>query len=295
MRELVLHVLVVAAEPVGVRHLLHAFDLLDLLLVARRQRVDERDLVDHHEAALTAMSTPMLKAIRIAIRTPKSTKAMKIDRMREDRPDLPAQQVAPDQRQEFHATASLDEHALVEMQRPLRAGGRMRIVRHHHDRLAVLAVERLEQVEDLVAGLAIEIARRLVAEQQRRIGDDRARDADALLLAAGELPRIVIHRAREADDAQRHLHALAAVCLRQLRQQQRQLDVARGGQHRQQVVELEDEADVPRRAMRESSPPDILSIRSPATAIDPSVGVSSPPSRFSSVVLPDPDGPISAR
>ena len=33
------------------------------------------------------------------------------------------------------------------MQRPLRARGRVRIVRHHHDRLAVVAVERLQQVE----------------------------------------------------------------------------------------------------------------------------------------------------
>ena len=64
-------------------------------------------------------------------------------------------------------------------------------------------VERLQQVEDLVAGLAIEVARRLVAEQQRRIGDDGARDADALLLAAGELPRIVLRAVGEADDLQR--------------------------------------------------------------------------------------------
>ena len=88
------------------------------------------------------------------------------------------------------------EHALLEVQRPLGARRGVRIVRHHDDGLAVLAVERLQQVEDLVAGLAIEVAGRLVAEQQRRIGDDRARDADALLLAARQLARIVVHRAR---------------------------------------------------------------------------------------------------
>ena len=43
----------------------------------------------------------------------------------------------------------------------------------------------------------------------------------------------------------------------------------------------------------DSLPPDSLSMRSPATVIDPSLGVSSPPIRFSSVVLPEPDGPIS--
>ena len=45
----------------------------------------------------------------------------------------------------------------------------------------------------------------------------------------------------------------------------------------------------------ESLPPDSLSMRSPATSIDPSVGVSRPPIRFSSVVLPEPEGPMSAR
>jgi hypothetical protein len=40
-------------------------------------------------------------------------------------------------------------------------------VGHHHDRLAVLAVERLQEVQDLVARLPVEIAGRLVAQQQR--------------------------------------------------------------------------------------------------------------------------------
>ena len=49
------------------------------------------------------------------------------------------------------------------------------------DDLARLA----QQVEDLVAGLPVEIPGRLVAEEQCRVGDDGAGDADALLLAAG--------------------------------------------------------------------------------------------------------------
>ena len=104
----------------------------------------------------------------------------------------------------------VDEHALLEVQRPLRARRGVRVVRHHHDRLAVLAVERLQQIEDLVAGLAIEVAGRLVAEQQRRVGDDGAGDADALLLAARELARIVVHALGEADDRQRHLRRACA-------------------------------------------------------------------------------------
>ena len=66
-----------------------------------------------------------------------------------------------------------------------RSFGRARIVGDHDDRLAVVAVERLEKVEDLIAGFAIQIARRLIAEKQCWVCDDGARDADALLLPAG--------------------------------------------------------------------------------------------------------------
>jgi hypothetical protein len=122
----------------------------------------------------------------------------------------------------------------------------MRIVCHHHDRLPVIAVEGLEQVENLIARLAIEIACRLVAQQERGIGDDGAGDADTLFLPARQLPRVVVGSLREAHHRQRDAHALATVGLSQFRQQERQLHVARGGQHRQQVVHLKDEADVPR-------------------------------------------------
>src|SRR5207245_11250224 len=45
---------------------------------------------------------------------------------------------------------------------------------------------------------------------------------------------------------------------------------------------------------RERSPLERRSIRRPSTATVPAVGVSSAPIRFSSVVLPEPDGPMSA-
>ena len=102
--------------------------------------------------------------------------------------------------QELHAAASVTSTPFSRCSVRLRARRGVRIVGDHDDRLAVLAVERLQQVEDLVARLAIEIAGRLVAEQQRRVGDDRARDADALLLAAGQLPRIVVRAVAEPDD-----------------------------------------------------------------------------------------------
>src|SRR5690606_19070861 len=87
---------------------------------------------------------------------------------------------------------SLEQHALVEVKRPARPQGGLRIVGHHHDGLAVLTVEHLQQVENLVAGSSIEITCRLVTQEQRRIGHDGAGYADALFLAARQLPRIVL-------------------------------------------------------------------------------------------------------
>jgi hypothetical protein len=100
------------------------------------------------------------------------------------------------------------------MQRALGALGRARIVRDHHDRLAVIAIERVQQIENLVARLAIEIAGRLVGEDERRIRDDGAGDADTLLLAARELARVVLAALGQAHNLERDRDALHALRLR---------------------------------------------------------------------------------
>ena len=140
----------------------------------------------------------------------------------------------------------LEQLALLQVQRAAGELRGLRVVGDHDDGLAVLAVEHLQQPEDLVRGLAVEVAGGLIAHEQLRVGDQRARDRDALLLAAGELPRLVLGAVREPHDLQRHGGVLAALRGRELGEQQRQLDVALGGEHRHQVVELEHEADVVR-------------------------------------------------
>src|SRR4051794_14624250 len=59
---------------------------------------------------------------------------------------------------------SRKEPALVEAPGDRRPLGRCRVVRHHQDRLLELAVQRLEQGQDLVGALAIEIAGGLVRD-----------------------------------------------------------------------------------------------------------------------------------
>ena len=65
--------------------------------------------------------------------------------------------------------------------------------------MPAVAIELLQQREDLEARARVEVARGLVGEEQRRVGHQRARDGDALLLAARELVRRVVEAVAEAD------------------------------------------------------------------------------------------------
>ncbi len=70
-------------------------------------------------------------------------------------------------------------------------GGDVGLVRDDDDGDALLAIELRQRLHDLVRGAGIEVAGRLVGEQQAGRVDQRARDRDALLLAARELARRV--------------------------------------------------------------------------------------------------------
>ena len=106
-----------------------------------------------------------------------------------------------------------------------------------------------DEAEDLGRGLGVEVARRLVGEEHRRARHERAGDGDALLLAARELGGPVRAAVLEAGRRQELLEPLALgprACDRE-----RQGDVLLRRQHREQVEELEDEADVATPELRE--------------------------------------------
>jgi hypothetical protein len=67
-----------------------------------------------------------------------------------------------------------------------RACGDLGLVRDEDDGVAGV-VQPLEERHDLDAGLRVEVAGRLVGQQDRRVVDQRARDGDALALAARQL------------------------------------------------------------------------------------------------------------
>ena len=106
-------------------------------------------------------------------------------------------------------------------------------------------VQIAQQRENLGAGPRVEIAGRLVPEQDRRIDRQRPRNRDALALAAGELVGQMIDALSEADEiaAVRRARVLRLPA-RPAPQMQRQGDVLGGRQRRQQVEELEDEPDL---------------------------------------------------
>ena len=138
--------------------------------------------------------------------------------------------------------------AVAELDDPRAVLGDVHFVRDQHDGDAALHVQLLEDVHDLDAGARVEVAGRLVRQQDRRLVDQRARDRDALLLAARQLVRVVVHALAEADDLEHFLRALVPLgglhLVRAAVVEQRQLDVVERRRPRQQVEPLEDEADL---------------------------------------------------
>src|SRR5262245_54341309 len=82
----------------------------------------------------------------------------------------------------------VDDPAVAEADDAVAVGGVLLRVRDLDDRHA-LGVERLEEAHDLAPLVGVEVAGRLVGEQQLGFRDERPGDADELLLAARELVR----------------------------------------------------------------------------------------------------------
>src|SRR5581483_6443758 len=78
------------------------------------------------------------------------------------------------------------------------AGDRL-VVRHEDQRRAALGVQREHELDHRGAGRRVEVAGRLVGEEQLRLGDEGARERDALLLAAREVLRIMAQALAETD------------------------------------------------------------------------------------------------
>ncbi len=69
---------------------------------------------------------------------------------------------------------------------------RVRIVGDHHDRLSELLDRTLQEVEELARRATVEVSGRFVGEDDLRSSRQRSSDCHPLLLAPGELSRVVV-------------------------------------------------------------------------------------------------------
>ncbi len=135
--------------------------------------------------------------------------------------------VDPARAQPHHAVAALRQRG---------------VVRHQHQRHAALGVLGEQQIDDLLAGGLVEIAGRLVRDQDRRIGRQRAGQRDALLLAAGQLRRIMMQAVAEADRSQFLRGARGRIGIAGELERHRDIFQRRHG--RDQMKRLEHDADL---------------------------------------------------
>src|SRR6478735_6726686 len=139
--------------------------------------------------------------------------------------------------------AQLVDHATVgEEDDPVGVGRRHRVVGDHHDRLPVLVDAATQQLEHLGTGARVEVAGRLVGEDDPRPAGERSGDRNALLLTAGELVGLVLEAIGEADGGDHRVVPLGVGLAAGDRH--REGDVLLRGQRRHQVEGLEDEADL---------------------------------------------------
>ena len=149
-------------------------------------------------------------------------------------------------RQQVVGGRHLDELAVAHDRDPVAHLDRLvDVVGDEDDRLRNLAMEPQEVVLESVTGDRVDRAERLVHQHDRGVGGHRPGDADALLLAAGELPRVAleIEDGIESDELEQLGGAVADAVLRPAKQPRHGADVVLDRHVREQPDLLEHVAD----------------------------------------------------
>src|SRR5436190_9537957 len=133
-----------------------------------------------------------------------------------------------------------DDAAVSDGDHPIRVRRDHPVVRDEDQRQA-FAVELAEQFHHRLRHLGIQIAGRLVRPHDARPPRQRPRDGDPLLLAARQLGGPAVEPVCEPDALEGRPRSRACFVLFHAREQQRQLDVLRRREHRNEVERLEDE------------------------------------------------------
>ncbi len=117
------------------------------------------------------------------------------------------------------------------------------IMRRNQRRQLVLAVQSRHQLKNHLPGAAIEIAGRLVRQQNLRLRDQCPSQRQPLLFAAGKLSRTMLPALGQTHLAEPPRSFLLGGRERLPARQQRHGDILKSGEFRQQVVELPHIAD----------------------------------------------------
>ena len=167
------------------------------------------------------------------------------------------------------------------------------VVRHDHQRLPG-RVQLLEHAQDVERGGAVQVAGRLVGQDQQRLVGQRPGDGDPLALARRTAPRADGRPGRSIPTCSSRSRARRRAARGGTPgQQRRQFHVLLCGEFLHQVERLEHEAHFPPPHLGERALAQLLD----PPAVDPQLttgGRSRPPSRCSSVDFPQPLGPITA-
>jgi hypothetical protein len=144
----------------------------------------------------------------------------------------------------FLRRAQRAQSTVDESQHAVAAGGETFAVRGEHEGERHLALQLAQQLEHAPSGSRIEVARRLISQHDRGVRDDGACDGHALLLPAGQLAGPVVQPLAQPELFQRLAGPPQLVTLA-TPDTEGHLDVLERRELRQQVVQLEDETDVP--------------------------------------------------
>jgi hypothetical protein len=126
--------------------------------------------------------------------------------------------------QRIQSTASHQQAAVATI-------GQARIVGHQHQCRACVAAQIQQQIDHLLARILVQVAGRLIGEQDFRPGREGAGDSRSLLLTAGELPRIVARAPRETDTPEGLEADASGICHTvQLQGQKHVFQCGQGGQ-----------------------------------------------------------------
>ena len=197
------------------------------------------------------------------------------------------------------AELGAEHEAVAHPDDPVARRADLGVVGHDHEGLAAFAVEAAEEREHVGSPRRVEVAGRLVAEDEAGPIDERSGDRHALLLAAGELVRAVPGAVGQADEIERSQRRGPAPGAAVPGVVGGEGDVLGGRERRHEVVGLEHEpelAGADARCGRRRRAASRRDRRSPgwAPGVPSRSGWWSSPRTCIRVLLPDPEGPMIA-